>query len=478
MAVPSVEDSVTRLILSRFPYAPTNGQRAACAAMAHFLFNQNPRSLFLLKGYAGTGKTSIVSALIQSLEYMRVKPLLMAPTGRAAKVLSNYSAHVAHTIHKRIYVTMRDATGRLHTARAVNKHTHTLFIVDEASMIGLENETSRHSLLDDLINYVYSGQHCRLMLIGDSAQLPPVGQSESAALDETYLQSAFEVEVTSHELTEVVRQHKTSGILYNATALRNQIATMHVSDEATMPLFHTGGFTDIRSISGSELSEVLYDEYSRCTPDEVAIVCRSNKRANLFNQGIRNTILFREQEVNAGDNLMVVKNNYYWLDEKSTIGFVANGDIVEVQSVRNVEELYGFRFADATLRFVDYTDEPPLDCKLLLYTLTAEAPALTAEQSNTLFNNIMQDYAEISSQAERMNEMRRNPYFNALQVKFSYALTCHKTQGGQWRSIVIDQGYIPDLIYDRDYLRWLYTAVTRATEHVYLLDFTPDTLAE
>ena len=424
----------------------------------------------LLRGYAGTGKTSLVSALIQTLPQLGVSSVLLAPTGRAAKVLSGYSGRQAFTIHKKIYMTATDASGVVRTVRAVNKYSRTLFIVDEASMIGVEHVGNGHSLLEDLVDYVYDGNHCRLMLIGDTAQLPPVGQSESPALDERYLSSAFALNVTPHELTEVVRQQSLSGILSNATALRGQIADMSDADEVSLPLFSVAD--DVVNLAGSDLMETLYREYGDRRQEEVVIVTRSNKRANLFNQGVRNSVLFREQEVNAGDYLMVVKNNYFWLDGDSSIGFIANGDIVEVLGVRNVQELYGFRFADATLRFVDYPDEQERDCKLLLSTLYSESPSLTADEQEQLYSAVMEDYADLPHKADRMRELRQNPFYNALQVKFSYALTCHKTQGGQWNTVIIDQGFLPpDQPLGRDYLRWLYTAFTRATGRVYLLGF-------
>lgn len=441
-----------------------------CVSISYFLYDRDNRSAFLLKGYAGTGKTSLVSALIRTLPQLRVSCVLLAPTGRAAKVISGYSGRPAYTIHKKIYMTATDATGALRTVRAINRHSYTLFIVDEASMIGLEPTATRQSLLEDLIDYVYSGNHCRLMLIGDTAQLPPVGQNESPALDERYLASAFGLNVAYGELTEVVRQQNMSGILANATTLREQIATLVPDEPINLPLFDMA--SDMVRLSGEDLMDTLYREYGVYALEDVVIITRSNKRANLFNQGIRNSILFREGEVNAGDYLMVVKNNYFWLDDSSTIGFIANGDIVEVLSVRNVQELYGFRFADATLRFVDYPDEQPRDCKLLLSTLYSESPSLTTDEQARLYTTAMEDYADLPNKADRQRELRQNPFYNALQVKFAYALTCHKTQGGQWRTVIIDQGFLPpDKPLDREWLRWLYTAVTRATERVYLLNF-------
>ena len=328
-------------------------------------------------------------------------------------------------------------------ARALNKHSYTLFIVDEASMIGQNDEggSDRHNLLEDLVDYVGEGNHCRLMLIGDTAQLPPVGSTQSPALDVEYLRSVLCLTVHCAELTEVVRQRSLSGILLNATLLRRQIAELEDGGVPSLPLF----------------------DLEDC--DDVV------RRANLFNQEIRNRILYREEEVNAGDYLMVVKNNYYWLEPESGIGFIANGDIVEVQSLRNHQELYGFHFVDATLRFVDYPDMPAQDCKLLLETLHSESPSLTYQESQQLFEAVMEDYADMPYKADRLKAVKQNPYFNALQVKFSYALTCHKTQGGQWRTAIIDQGYLTDEMIDREYLRWLYTAVTRATGKVYLLNF-------
>ena len=466
---------IQQFILSHFPHVPTAGQREACDRLAEFLFDPDPYSAFMLTGYAGTGKTSLVSALIQSAPALRIHTMLMAPTGRAAKVLSNYSGHKAYTIHKKIYQTITDSSGMIRTARALNKHSYTLFIVDEASMIGQESQEygawGRRSLLEDLIDYVTEGNHCRLLLIGDTAQLPPVGSPESPALDPEYLQTISPLKIFHSELTEVVRQQNLSGILHNATLVRQQIAEMDDYSEPELPLFDLEGFDDVVRLPGAELEDTLQRHYSDGEVDNVVFICRSNKRANLFNQEIRNRILFRDDRLCSGDYLMVVKNNYYWLDTDSEIGFIANGDIVEVLSVRNHQELYGFHFADVSLRFVDYPDAPEIDCKVLLETLVSESPALTGEESQQLFNEVMADYADIPDKSARLREVKRNPYFNALQVKYAYALTCHKTQGGQWPTVFVDQGYLTDDMLNKDYLRWLYTALTRATEQVYLLNF-------
>ena len=464
-----------QLIFSFFPHEPTAGQREACAAIVDFLFDSDPRSTFLLRGYAGTGKTSLVAALIKAAPYLKIKTVLLAPTGRAAKVLSGYSGKKAYTIHKKIYMSVTDATGAIRSVRAQNKHGYTLFIVDEASMISaLPDEGSyagRHSLLEDLIDYVNDGAHCRLMLIGDAAQLPPVGSAESPALSENYLHSLADIKLHQAELTEVVRQEQLSGILTNATLIRNRITEMGPGDDVQMPLFDIGENGDVVRLQGADLEERLNDEYSSGRTEDVVFVCRSNKRANLYNQAIRNRILLRDDEIGTGDYLMVVKNNYHWLGDDSEMGFIANGDIVEVLSARHFEELYGFHFVDVTLRFVDYTDAPTLDCKLLLEALHSESPSLTRDESQKLFTEVLADYADLPTKAQQLNEVRNNPYYNALQVKFAYSLTCHKTQGGQWPVVFIDQGYLTDEMINREYLRWLYTAVTRATSRVYLLNF-------
>ena len=466
---------VEHLIFSFFPHQPTDGQRRACAELVEFLFDPAPQASFLLRGYAGTGKTSLVAALIQAAPFLKIKTLLMAPTGRAAKVLSNYAHRKAYTIHKKIYTTVTDIHGQTHSVRAQNKHSYTLFIVDEASMISADpvdgSFAGRRSLLEDLIDYVADGNHCRLMLIGDGAQLPPVGSADSPALSVNYLLSLADLKIHEAELTEVVRQEHESGILANATALRDVLTNMDDYDELPMPLFHVDDCDDVVRLSGGDLVEVLNKEYGEGGLEDVVVVCRSNKMANLYNDAIRSRVLYRDDEVGTGDYLMVVKNNYHWLEDDSEIGFIANGDIVEVLGARHYQELYGFHFVDVTLRFVDYPDAPTLDCKLLLETLHAEAPSLTRDDAQRLFDAVMEDYADLPTKAARLNAVRSNPYYNALQVKFAYSLTCHKTQGGQWPVVFVEQGYLTDDMLNREYLRWLYTAITRATRRVYLLNF-------
>ena len=468
-------------ILLNLGHTATANQSEACTQLVRFLYDAAPNAAYLLRGYAGTGKTTLVSALIRSAAAMSIKTVLLAPTGRAAKVLSNYSRRKAFTIHKYIYLTTTDPAGGIRVVREPNKHKYTLFIVDEASMIGLSPQgmdpRRATSLLDDLSEYVASGDHCRLLLVGDSAQLPPIGEAESPALDRDFLRSALGLKVYEAELKEVVRQHTESQILETATRLRQRIAELGDGEPVELPLFDKEPHGDLVRLGGGELEEVLNREYSELSEENVVVICRTNKRANLFNQAIRNRVLFREGEINAGDLLMVVKNNYHWLEEDSPIGFIANGDIVEVLAVRHHEELYGFHFVEATLRFIDYPDAPTLDCKVMMETLHSESPSLTSDESHRLYDAIAEDYADMTK-AERHKAVRANPYYNALQVKFAYALTCHKTQGGQWDTVIIEQGYVTDEMLNKEYLRWLYTALTRATKKAYLLNFEERFFAE
>ena len=457
-------------IKTNFPYKPTFEQENVLKKLADFLFCRKIETLFLLKGYAGTGKTSLIGALVKTLDQLEQKCVLLAPTGRAAKVFSQYAGHPAYTIHKKIYRQRNFSNEMDNFSVNDNLHQHTLFIVDEASMIandGLSGSmfgTGR--LLDDLIQYVYSGQGCRLMLIGDTAQLPPVGEEESPALSARALE-AYGLEVYESMLTEVVRQLHDSGILWNATELRRFISE---EDFFTLPSIKVEDFPDIKMVPGNELVEAITDSYDRVGMDDTIVVCRSNKRANIYNKGIRNMILYREEELESGDLLMVAKNNYFWSEGCKEIDFIANGDIAVVRRVRKEREMYGFRFADVLLRFPDY-DDLELEVTLLLDTLHTETPALPKEMSDRLFCSVLEDYADITTKRERMKKMRADPYYNALQVKYAYAVTCHKAQGGQWKRVFLDQGYMTEDMLSPDYFRWLYTAFTRATETLYLVNW-------
>ncbi len=437
---------------------------------AGFLMSPLQDAAFILKGYAGTGKTSLVGALVKTLGELNRKFVLLAPTGRAAKVFSRYAGHSAYTIHRKIYRQKTFSNETDNFVMGDNLLKNTLFIVDEASMVANEGLSGASfgtgRLLDDLVQYVYSGSGCRLMLVGDTAQLPPVGEDESPALSVSVLEG-YGLHVEECDLTQVVRQKTASGILYNATALRLKLGG---GDCFSPPVLRTRGFADVRALPGSELTEAIGECYDRAGMDETIIVCRSNKRANLYNRGIRNSILYREDELNAGDVLMVAKNNYFWGRGCKELDFIANGDVAVVRRVRRVREMYGLRFADVLLAFPDYQDLE-LEAKILLDTLHSDAPALTKGQSEALFNGVWEDYADIASKRERMKKLKEDPCYNALQVKYAYAVTCHKAQGGQWKRVFIDQGYLTDDMLSPDYCRWLYTAVTRATEMLYLVNW-------
>lgn len=464
-----IEDYFADQIKLNFPHEPTLDQENALMALARFLTNRDSRSVFVLRGYAGTGKTSLIAALARTMDVLKQKVVLMAPTGRAAKVFSLYSDHPSFTIHKRIYRQKR-FTGEMDNFQLnVNLSKHTLYVVDEASMIA--NARGGHGfgtgrLLDDLIEYVYSGEGCRLLLMGDTAQLPPIGEEMGIALSKGVLHG-YDLTVHEADLKQVVRQFDTSGILHNATSLRMAINN---EDCFEPPVIHVSGFEDMQSISGADLIESIADCYSHSGMDQTIIITRSNKRAHVYNMGIRNTILNYEDELCSGDILMVAKNNYYWLKDNKNIEFIANGDLCIVRRVRNTRSLYGFRFADATLCFHDY-DDLEIETTILLDTLHSEAPALTEEQNKQLFQNILADYADVPLKADRMKKLKEDPYYNALQIKYGYAITCHKAQGGQWENVFLDQGYMPDENITPDYYHWLYTALTRATEKLYLVNF-------
>lgn len=465
-----INNYLVQQIKGNFSYKPTLEQEKAVKSLADFLFSHQSDSVFLLKGYAGTGKTSLIGALVKTLDQLEQKCILLAPTGRAAKVFSHYARHSAFTIHKKIYRQRNFSNDMDNFSLDDNLHQQTLFIVDEASMIpndglsGTSFGTGR--LLDDLIQYVYAGTGCRLMLIGDTAQLPPVGEEESPSLSADVLRG-YGLQVHESQLTEVVRQMHDSGILWNATELRRYIAE---EEFFSLPSIRVEGFPDIRVIPGNELIEAISDCYNSSGMDETIVVCRSNKRANIYNKGIRNSILEREDELNSGDLLMVAKNNYFWTKQCKEIDFIANGDIAVVRRVRRTREAYGFRFADVVLAFPDY-DDMELEVKLLLDTLHTDTPALPKEQNDKLFYSVLEDYADITVKRERMKKMKADPHYNALQVKYAYAVTCHKAQGGQWKRVFLDQGYMTEEMLTPDYFRWLYTAFTRATETLYLVNW-------
>lgn len=465
-----INNYLVQQIKGNFSYKPTLEQEKAVKSLADFLFSHQSDSVFLLKGYAGTGKTSLIGALVKTLDQLEQKCILLAPTGRAAKVFSHYARHSAFTIHKKIYRQRNFSNDMDNFSLDDNLHQQTLFIVDEASMIpndglsGTSFGTGR--LLDDLIQYVYAGTGCRLMLIGDTAQLPPVGEEESPSLSADVLRG-YGLQVHESQLTEVVRQMHDSGILWNATELRRYIAE---EEFFSLPSIRVEGFPDIRVIPGNELIEAISDCYNSSGMDETIVVCRSNKRANIYNKGIRNSILEREDELNSGDLLMVAKNNYFWTEQCKEIDFIANGDIAVVRRVRRTREAYGFRFADVVLAFPDY-DDMELEVKLLLDTLHTDTPALPKEQNDKLFYSVLEDYADITVKRERMKKMKADPHYNALQVKYAYAVTCHKAQGGQWKRVFLDQGYMTEEMLTPDYFRWLYTAFTRATETLYLVNW-------
>lgn len=461
------------LIFNYFPYEPTEGQRIIIYALADYLVNSRQEEVFLLKGYAGTGKTSLLSALVRAAPLLKKETMLLAPTGRAAKVLSSYSGKQAFTIHKKIYQARSQRDGSISFIRSTNFHKNTFFIVDEASMIqGAGHGTGNYlfsdaDLLTDLIEFVRSGNNCRLILIGDIAQLPPVGIAISPAMDANYLRESYHLHIRMLELKEVMRQSLDSGILANATLLREKL----MNNNFEQPLMQIAGQKDIQVIEPAMLEDALNDAFG-CTDNSGAVlITSSNKRANIYNREIRRRILYRDEEISAGDRLMVVKNNYFWLPADSSAGFIANGDIIEVRKVRKSIGLYGFSFVTADVCMVDYPDQPEIEVHLLINTLTSESPALMQSEQQHLFDEVMKDYEELSNRRQRIEKVKNNPWFNALQVKYAYALTCHKTQGGQWDTVFVEQPWLKDNKIDPEYLRWLYTAITRATSRVYLINF-------
>jgi len=459
-------------LLNKFSYQPTTKQSKLFSLLVDFLFSKNEKSLFLLKGYAGTGKTTTISTLVSSLWKINKKSVLLAPTGRAAKVISVYSKKQAFTIHKKIYFPKKMPNGSVDFVLQNNKHINTIFIVDEASMIPDRPQNGKlfenGSLLDDLISYVYSGRNCKLILIGDTAQLPPVKLKLSPALEETRLEVEYSKMVHQIELDEVTRQHQNSGILANATLLRTLIENNSIYFEFDL------NFPDIiRLEDGYDIEDAITGSYDNDGVEDTAIIVRSNKRANQYNQQIRSQIRGQENEISPGDYVMVVKNNYFWLKESSEAGFIANGDTCEVLRIHAIKELYGFKFAEVDIRMIDYPDQKPFETVLLLDTLASETPSLTYEESNKLYEAVREDYCHEKSKYKQLLAVKKNVFFNALQVKFSYAITCHKSQGGQWKTIFIEQPYLPEGP-SKEYFRWLYTAITRAQEKLYLIGFKDD----
>lgn len=463
-----------------FPFTPTSDQEGAINSLIEFTESSFSKELYLLKGYAGTGKTTLISSYIEYLKSQEVNFILMAPTGRAAKVLSKYSNEIALTIHKSIYY-QQNLQGKPVFTLQKNKLSNCVFIIDEASMIGNSGaiggsfNSQQKTLLDDLIQFVYTGKNCKAILIGDVAQLPPVGTEESPALNVDYLKVRYSLNVNMDELKEVTRQSLDSGILHNATGLRGKIS----DNEITYPFFDLQEYSDIKRLVGEDIEDKLSSHYSLDGVDSSIVICRSNKQANGFNKYIRYNVLYMEDELAAGDLLMVVKNNYFWLDQSVETGFIANGDVVEVMRINNYEDRFGFRFANVTLKFSSTQNElQEIEVKLLLDTLYTETPALNKEQNNKLYYEVSESYSEIKDRKKRLQAVKKDEYFNAVQVKFSYAITCHKAQGGQWKNAFVDQGYLTDEMVNKEYLRWLYTAITRAQENLYLLNFHEKFFAE
>lgn len=452
------------------PFTPNGQQQQVIDQLTDFIWSPNDHEIFVLKGYAGTGKTNLISAITKALKYIKIKSVLLAPTGRAAKVLSHSSQKPVSTIHKKIFKKDLSSDGTMMFSLGENLHKNSLFIVDEASMINVESDTSlyQNNLLESLFEYVFSGDNCKLIFVGDTAQLPPVGSNESPALDEKYLKQNYHLNISSYELTEVARQRSESGILFNATKLRESL----ISPEFILPKLEVTN--DVININGEELEDALNSAYSNYGQENVIIVTRSNKRANLFNQNVRNRIYLFEDDLCSGDKLMIVKNNYFWLKEdKPEAGFIANGDMAEITRITRREKLYGFNFTDCNIKLCDYENLDEFSVKIITDSLYTDSTALSKEQQNQLFQEVMLDCEEIPDRWGKMAYLKKSHHFNALQVKFAYSITCHKAQGGQWPCVFIDHGYVTDEMLDHNFIRWLYTALTRATDKVYLINFNP-----
>lgn len=471
-------DELIFQIIQQFELQPTTEQKHVLTQFAHFMMDEDPHVVMIFCGSAGTGKTSLASAIARTMVKLEQKVMLLAPTGRAAKVFSVHSGQPAYTIHRQIYRQKSfDSDGGVFNLN-FNRYCDTLFMVDESSMIAnqgqMESSFGSGCLLDDLVQFVYSGRNCRMILMGDAAQLPPIGEEQSPALSSDFMEG-YGLKVHECRLDNVLRQSEESGILYNATLIRTHI----MRDELTqLPQIHFDMFADIEVVPGNELIETLNSSYSEVGVDETMVITRSNKRAHIYNQGIRQTILGSEEELSTGDMLMIVRNNYHWVQpptnneeqDTTSMTFLANGDRAMVQRVRNTRELYGFRFADVWLQFPDYNDYE-LEATIVLDSLHTEAPALSREQNERLFNEVLADYADIPRKQDRLKKLREDIFLNAVQVKYAYAITCHKAQGGQWAHVYVDQGYMTDEMLSPDYLHWLYTAFTRATEKLYLVNW-------
>lgn len=457
----------SEIIATNFPFTPTAGQKQLFNLFDDFLLNKRKeQDVILIKGYAGTGKTSVVSALVKALPYFSKKHVLLAPTGRAAKVMSMYAQRSAFTIHKKIYKQMADpASGSLVFQKVKNYYKNTVFIVDEASMLSDQGFNGKESILEDLISYVFEESSNKMILIGDTAQLPPVGQADSPSLDPRYMASKYFLTVNECMLTEVMRQEEESGILFNATNLRDLL-----KKEVFKIKFKIAGYPDMFSMTGEKLEDGLRYAYNKYGIEDTIIICRSNKSAVQYNQYIRRTIHFYEQEIEAGDILMIVKNNYFYSPDEIASGFLANGDFVEVMKVVNFEDLYGLRFATLSLRLIDYPDSELFDAKVMLDTLHTATSSLPDDLVKDLYNQVGKDYEDETPKIQR-EMLKKDPYINALQIKYAYALTCHKSQGGQWKAVFVDQGFLKEDMIDKEYVRWLYTAITRATDVLFLVNF-------
>jgi len=470
----STTRSLEKDLLKNFKFTPTQDQQRALKLLADYCLSLKGNQVFLLKGYAGTGKTTLIKTLVKTLPAYKRKTVLLAPTGRAAKVMSGYAGKAAFTIHKHIYNPKRDRKGGMVFTLKQNKSSNTIYIVDEASMITDAGSGGMFStgLLNDLLEFVQAGVNCKVVFVGDSAQLPPVNSELSPALDPSYLGIHYRKEGVDIEMKEVMRQAKESGILMNATTLRDYLENSVLET----PVFQQADDV-IRLLEGYEIEDALNQSFKEAGREGTVVIVRSNKRANLYNRQIRSRILWQEDMISTGDYLMVVKNNYFWLPEKSKVGFIANGDIIELLQIYEHKELYGYRFVRAQIRLVDYPDEKPLDVVLMLDVLDMQTPSLDWEKAQQFYQTVLEDYADISSRYKRHQKVRENPYFNALQVKFAYAITCHKAQGGQWRNVFVEQPYLPNGEIDQNYLRWLYTAFTRAREKVCLIGFRDENFA-